>query len=187
MGCERGAGELGETGQCGLGETEWLSERVDVQLDEAGGVAEKVDEVVVELEGRGEAAQTGVFRGAHDPAGGLVEGHVELGELGHVCEGACEDAVECVQQGGAVGDAERKGADMARDAGAGGEREDTGERACVEGEMAVEAALGDVVETRGRGGERAQVGGAQVDRNLVEELDGERHGAGLPWTQSLHL
>ena len=184
---KRGAGELGETGQCGRGKTERLCERVNVELDQAGCPAQKVDEVVVEVEGGGEAAQTGEDGGAQDAAGGVVEGDVELGELGHVCEGACEDAVEGGEEGGAVGDADCKGADMAGDEGACGEGEDTGEGAGVDGEVAVEAALGDVVETRACGGEGAQAGGGQVGRNVVEQLDGERHDAALASLPSLHL
>ena len=183
---KRGAGELGETGQCGPGKTERLCERVNVELDQAGCPAQKVDEVVVEVEGGGEAAQTGEDGGAQDAAGGVVEGDVELGELGHVCECAGEDAVEGVQQRGAVADADGEGAHMARDARAGGEREDAGERAGVEVHVAVEAALRDVVEARGRGGERAQVGRVQVRGDVVEQLDGERHGC-LPSPPSLHL
>lgn len=66
---------------------------------------------------------------------------------------------------------------MARDGGAAGESEETGEAAYVEDEVAVEQTLCDVAETRADGGEDAQVWAVQVACDLVKEFNGEGHGS----------
>ena len=132
--------------------------------------------VEVEGEGGGKVAEAGIERGGGEDPGGIgVDVEVEVGELCHGCEGACEGAVERGEEDGGRGEDEGEGADEAGEVRACGEDGDEDEVVCEggEGEVAVEEAAGDGVEG-GRGAcEGDEGGGVEVLCHCVDELCGQ--------------
>lgn len=193
-----GAGELCQGGDDGGRDPRsrrgalWVRDVIEREGVEVGSFGEEVGDGGVEGQRSSKVAETGVGDrgvrdgGAEDRGGTGGEGEFEGLEAGHVGKGPRQSGVEGGEEGGVGLHFDMEGAHAAGEVGVPGEEDD--DEGVLgggpEGDGAVEMALGDGEEGGGGAGEDEEVGGGEGGEDVVEELEGERHGwrgLGLGW------